>query len=90
MTAIRRAATVSSDNIVASARASRDSAGAFRRHVERLRGISFEGSLTAAAEVRILARELAAGHAPREAIEKARAAVSARRGPQAPMMVAAE
>lgn len=79
--------TPSNGDIVAAARASRASAAAFRQQVERLRDVSFEGTLTAVIEFRAMARAMAAGHCPREAVRMARAAASRL---DAPLPMAAE
>lgn len=78
-----------SDALLASARASRAAAEKFRREVERLRGVSFEGSLAAIAEFRLVARDLMAGGSALAARANARATIDARLG-AAPLLVAAE
>lgn len=74
-----------SNALIASARASRVAAERFRVEVERLRGVSFEGSLTAIAEFRLMARELTAGSMPFAARVKAQASVNALRGVATPL-----
>lgn len=73
---------------VASARASREAAARFREQVARLSAVSFEGSLTAIAEFRLMARDLARGGTVTTARNSAQAAVSALRG--RPLALAAE
>ncbi|MCA1973858.1 MAG: hypothetical protein LDL44_13540 [Caenispirillum sp.] len=82
-------AAARSDALLASARASRVAAEKFRREVERLRGVSFEGSLAAIAEFRLMARDLMAGGSAHAARANAQATVNARLG-VAPRLVAAE
>lgn len=69
-----------SDALLASARASRAAAAKFRHEVERLRGVSFEGSLAAIAEFRLVARDLTAGMSSAAARANAQATVNALRG----------
>jgi hypothetical protein len=76
-------------DLMATARASRESAAAFRAQVERLKEISFEGTLSAAVEFRLMARAMNAGRTPSAALREARAFTAARVG-GAPMAMAAE
>lgn len=87
--------TQTSADILASARASRAAAEAFRLQVERLRGVSFEGTLTAVVEFRVMAREMARGLRPADARDVARshaASLGYRTAPaaEAPLPMAAE
>lgn len=78
-------AATRSDALIASARASRVAAEKFRREVERLRGVSFDGTLNAIAEFRLMARGMAAGQTPAVARAAAQATVNTLRGVAAPL-----
>ncbi|SOD94639.1 hypothetical protein [Caenispirillum bisanense] len=82
-------AAARSDALLASARASRAAAEKFRTEVERLKGVSFEGSLAAVAEFRLMARDLMAGSSALAARANAQATVNARLG-VVPQLAAAE
>lgn len=78
----------SAEALLESARASRVAAAAFRAEVERLKSVSFEGTLNAVVLFRLMAREMAAGVSPSEAGARATAEMVTRRG--ADVLVAAE
>ncbi|WP_404381757.1 hypothetical protein [Caenispirillum salinarum] len=80
-------------DLLATARASRESAAAFRAEVERLKTVSFEGTLAAVVEFRLMARAMTEGRSPGEALREARAAAAARGSASAsaaPLPMAAE
>lgn len=76
-------------DILAAARASRESAAAFRAHVERLKEVSFENTMTAVAEFRLLARAMAEGRSPTVALRESRA-ITAKGSDRTPLPMAAE